>query len=104
MSRGLGKYQRRIVEALKDDAPAGGFAWSIAELADQCGGGTRQTITACRTLEARELVRIRHGTVRMIESELGFRALERPVPGLLVADRDRADEHDARLRALLRGI
>ncbi|MGG5753173.1 hypothetical protein ACQ3I4_11190 [Zafaria sp. Z1313] len=106
MSRGLGRYQRRIMEALTADSPSGTFYWSIQELSERCDGSPRQTITACRSLEARGLVVVGRGAVRWVEAEPGFplRMLERPVPGLLVADRERDDAEAARTKKLLAGI
>lgn len=104
MGRGLGAYQRKLIDALQQESPEGSHAWAVSELAEHCGGSPRQTLAACRALEARELVRIWRGTVRWIEAEDGFASLERPVPGLLIADRKRADRERARVAALLAGI
>lgn len=92
------------METLDLDAPAGGFAWTVAELAEHLDRSPRQIRTAVRSLEDRELVRTQRVAIDWIEAERGFpaRLLERPVHGLIVAEASKADAEDERIRKLLR--
>lgn len=53
MSRGLGKTQRRLIDILNEDEDRG---LSVKELARRADISERQCLTACRSLEKRELV------------------------------------------------
>lgn len=90
------------MECLEREAHNGSRIWAVVELAEELDRSPRQILTAVRSLESRGLVRTQHGVIRWIESELGFSALERPVPGILVGEREHVDAEEKRIRDLLR--
>lgn len=91
------------METLELDAPEGGFAWTIAELAEHLDRAPRQIRTAARSLEDRELVSIQRTAIKPRGSYRGIHTdWERPIHGLIVAEKGKADAEDKRTRKLLR--
>lgn len=93
------------MEALDLDAPEGGFFWTIAELAQRLDRSPRQIRTAVRSLEDRELVRTQRTAIRTRTPPTygKFYDWERPIHGLIVAEKSKADAEHERMSKLLRG-
>ena len=90
------------METLELDSPEGGLYWSIAELAEHLSRSPRQIRTAVRSLEERELVRIGRTAIKPRGPYRGiYTDWERPIHGLIVAEKSKADAEAEHIRKLL---
>ena len=111
MSRGIGRTQQAILDALQLESPGGDEIWTTAELASHINRSPRQVTRAVRSLQERGLVHVFHGTLRMIEELQGFRPwsktksrlTDRPVSGLMIVDMEKAKAEHKRLTLLTGG-